>query len=239
MSSGGLRFKGLLRILGSISAVFLFTQTGHANTTHKGRAHTIHEASARTHRVEHRHSPVRHVVAHHTYRHTVHHYHRLHHLVRRTAYLWCVPYARRVSHIEIKGDAFLWWARAAGRYARGHRPEDGAVLNFRPTHRMPLGHVAVVVKVINSREILVDQANWVPDTVTRDVPVIDVSPDNNWSEVKVSVGNGRFGMIYPTYGFIYRQAPANVIYANSGGTEVAEAPVVHKIRLNAPNRALR
>lgn len=104
---------------------------------------------------------------------------------------------------------------------------------------MPLGHVAVVAKVINSREVLVDQANWVPDTITRDVPVIDVSANNDWSKVKVSLGNGRFGMVYPTYGFIYRQAPANVVYASSGGTEVAEAPVVHKIRLSAPNRTLR
>ncbi|HEX7391006.1 MAG TPA: CHAP domain-containing protein [Acidiphilium sp.] len=179
----------------------------------------------------------RHTYARHlNERHSSH----LHHYIRRSAYLWCVPYARDVSHIDLKGDAFLWWAEAAGRYARGSRPAVGSVLNFRSSGRIPLGHVAVVAKVINSREILVDQANWVPDTVTRDVPVVDVSRDNNWSAVQVSIGGGRFGTTYPTYGFIYDQAPGNVIYArNASGTEVAEAPAPHVIRLNAPNRTLR
>lgn len=154
-------------------------------------------------------------------------------------YLWCVPYARDVSHIDLTGDAFLWWAEAAGRYARGARPEVGAVLNFRSSARIPLGHVAVVSRVIDSREILVDQANWVPDTVTRNVAVIDVSPDNNWSDVKVSIGDGRFGMVYPTYGFIYDHQPGGMIFARNNMTEVAEAPIAHKIRLIAPNRTLR
>ncbi len=216
--------------------------------------HVVDHHVVARHIVEHR-APVRHVVYRHVEHPRVEHhvvvrhvverrpavrrYRYPRHLVRRTSYLWCVPYAREISHIDIKGDAFLWWAEAAGRYARGYRPEDGAVLNFRPTGRMPLGHVAVVAKVINSREILVDQANWIPDTVSRNVPVIDVSPNNNWSEVKVALGNGSFGTVYPTYGFIYNQAPSNVVYASNGGTEVAEAPVVHKIRLTAPNRTLR
>ena len=185
--------------------------------------------------VEHR-PVVHHVVLHEARRDHVRYPHRL---ASSHGYRWCVPYARDVSHIDIKGDAFLWWAEAAGRYARGHRPEPRAVLNFRPTGRMPLGHVAVVAKVINSREVLVNQANWIPDTVSHDVPVIDVSPHNNWTEVRVALGNGRFGMTYPTYGFIYDQAPSNIVYASNGGTEVAEAPVAHKIRLTAPNRKLR
>ncbi|WP_324482212.1 CHAP domain-containing protein [Acidiphilium sp.] len=180
---------------------------------------------------------VHHVVLHEARSFRVHYPHRL--ASSHGGYRWCVPYARVASHIDIKGDAFLWWAEAAGRYARGHRPEARAVLNFRPTGRMPLGHVAVVAKVINSREVLVNQANWIPDTVSHDVPVIDVSPHNNWTEVRVALGNGRFGMTYPTYGFIYDQAPSNVVYASNGGTEVAEAPVAHKIRLTAPNRKLR
>lgn len=255
MSFGGVRFKGIVQILGGFFATCLLMHTSHASNLRKKPAHPVHAAAAKLHRVVHRTIAVRHVVAHHPIAHRVihrsrpihhvvaqHHFsphHRLHHLVRRTGYLWCVPYARQISHIELKGDAFLWWAEAAGRYARGYRPEDGAVLNFRPTHRMPLGHVAVVAKVINSRTVLVDQANWIPDTVTRNVPVIDVSTKNDWSKVEVALGNGKFGMTYPTYGFIYRQAPSNVVYANSGGTEVAEAPVVHKIRLSAPNRTLR
>jgi len=160
--------------------------------------------------------------------------------IHHRAYLWCVPYARDVSHIELTGDAFLWWAEAAGRYARGIRPVKGAVLNFRSSQRMRLGHVAVVAAVLNSREILVDQANWKPDQVTRDVPVIDVSPENNWSEVRVALGNGRFGSPYPTYGFIYNRAPEALTVADRASrTEVAEAPAVRAIQLTAPNRRLQ
>ena len=83
--------------------------------------------------------------------------------------LQCVPYAREVSHIELTGNAYLWWAEAAGRYGRGATPEVGAVLNFRGIGRMPLGHVAVVTDVIDSRAVLVTQANWVPGTITNDV----------------------------------------------------------------------
>lgn len=173
------------------------------------------------------------------YRHDYVVHHELHRYVRHADYLWCVPYARDVSHIDLTGDAFLWWAEAAGRYGRGERPEAGAVLNFRSSRRIPMGHVAVVAQVINSREVLVNQANWVPDRVSHDVPVIDVSPNNNWSEVQVSIGDGRFGSTYPTYGFIYPKQSNGLVYANSGSTEVAEAPVTHKIRLIAPNRTLR
>lgn len=159
------------------------------------------------------------------------------------SHLQCVPYAREVSHIELSGDAFLWWAQAAGRYGRGHLPAIGAVLNFRATGRMPLGHVAVVTAVLNPRTILVTQANWVPGTITNDVTVDDVSPDNNWSEVRVEYGDGsQMGSVYPTYGFIYnRPASAPTIYAaNEGGrNEVAEAPVANAISTQAPNRSLR
>jgi surface antigen len=177
---------------------------------------------------------------HYAVRKTYHHID-YHPLYRRADYLWCVPYARDVSHIDITGDAFLWWAEAAGRYARGQRPADGAVLNFRSSARIPLGHVAVVAKVINSREILVNQANWVPDQVSHDVPVIDVSPDNNWTMVRVSIGGGHFGAPYPTYGFIYDQPiGGGAIYASrSTDTEVAAAPPVRRLRLTAPNRSVR
>jgi len=48
------------------------------------------------------------------------------------------------------------------------------------------GHVAVVTAVDSSREIRIDHANWLDDgAIYRDDPVIDVSPDNDWSEVRV------------------------------------------------------
>jgi surface antigen len=155
--------------------------------------------------------------------------------------LQCVPYAREVSHIELTGNAYLWWAEAAGRYARGDRPEVGAVLNFRGIARMPLGHVAVVTDVINSRSILVTQANWVPDRITNDVRIDDVSPDNNWTEVRVELGDSStLGSVYPTYGFIYNKpAIATVIAANGQSNEVAEAPAAQTLSTQAPDRNLQ
>ncbi len=175
------------------------------------------------------------------------------------SYLQCVPYAREVSHIDLTGDAFLWWAEAAGRYARGNAPAQGAVLNFRPIRRMPLGHVAVVTAVIDSRTILVTQANWIPGTITNDVTVEDVSDNNDWSQVQVELGDGeKVGSAYPTYGFIYNQPDNGTIVANSGmpaaagpgavglgtpggsqGNEVAEAPRPVQVSIDAPDRDLQ
>jgi hypothetical protein len=152
-----------------------------------------------------------------------------------------VPYAREVSHIQLSGNAFLWWAEAADRYARGNAPEEGAVLNFRAIGRMPLGHVAVVTSVVDARTILVTQANWVRGTITNDVTVQDVSPDNDWSEVQVELGDSKtWGAAYPVYGFIYnRPSDSTVIAANGQGNEVAEAPAQPAISMDAPNRNLQ
>jgi len=166
------------------------------------------------------------------------------------SYLQCVPYAREVSHIELSGDAFLWWAEASGRYARGSTPEQGAVLNFRPIRRMPLGHVAVVTSVIDSRTIMVTQANWIRGTITNDVTVQDVSANNDWSQVQVQLGDGdKSGSSYPTYGFIYNQPDNGTVIASSGaaagmantaqGNEVAEAPRPIPVSTDAPDRNLQ
>lgn len=118
--------------------------------------------------------------------------------------IWCVPFARAVSGIQIKGDAATWWKKAASIYERGQTPASGAVLTFRSTGKMPKGHVAVVSEVIDSRTILVDQANWVRNRITTDTVVVDVSPKNDWSAVRVANGNSDvLGRVSPTYGFIY------------------------------------
>jgi surface antigen len=157
--------------------------------------------------------------------------------------LQCVPYAREVSHIDLSGDAFLWWAEASGRYARGSTPEEGAVLNFRSIRRMPLGHVAVVTSVIDNRTILVTQANWIPGTITNDVTVQDVSPNNDWSEVQVELGDGtKMGAAYPTYGFIYNQPDNGLTIAGNTPAqtnEVAEAPTPIPTTTDAPDRNLQ
>lgn len=116
----------------------------------------------------------------------------------------CVPFARAESGVAIHGNAADWWAAARGRYGRSHQPVKGAVVVFKGTHRMPLGHVSVVEKVVSERRILVDQANWLPGQIEYGVPVEDVSNAHNWSVVRVwwapteSFGKRR----YPIYGFI-------------------------------------
>ena len=75
-------------------------------------------------------------------------------------YWQCVPFARMISGIQIFGDAWTWWSQAAGKYQTGFVPKAGAVLCFRPTGRMRLGHVAVVSQVLTDRVIQISQANW-------------------------------------------------------------------------------
>ncbi len=117
----------------------------------------------------------------------------------------CVPFARALSSIMLFGDAWRWWSAAAGRYDRGEMPSAGSVLSFRPDARMPLGHVAVVTRVISAREIEIDHANWAfPGAINRQTPVLDVSENNDWSAVRVGLGDrDHFGSVYLTNGFIY------------------------------------
>jgi surface antigen len=130
----------------------------------------------------------------------------------------CVPYARAVSGIELAGNAWQWWQNAAGTYARGHTPEPGSVLSFRNNHRMPMGHVAVVRHIVNSRQIVIDHANWPTGGgrggVARNVTVVDVSDLNDWSAVRVELGrSGDYGSVYPANGFIYNRPDTGVILA--------------------------
>jgi surface antigen len=134
------------------------------------------------------------------------------------SYWQCVPFARLVSGIQIFGDANTWWQQAAGRYETGVRPKAGAVLCFKPTGRMRLGHVAVVTQVLTDRVIQITHANWSViegerGQVEKNVTVIDVSPAGDWSQVKVwydpvrDLGNS----VYPTYGFIYQDSYAAAV----------------------------
>jgi surface antigen len=130
------------------------------------------------------------------------------------AYLECVPYARALSGIQIYGDAWTWWDKADGIYPRGKAPQQGAVLAFVPHGAMRLGHVAAVSRVVDSRTVLLSHANWSPidgrrGQVERDVKAIDVSPANDWSQVRVWYGpsEGLGTTAWPTHGFIYPKAP--------------------------------
>lgn len=118
--------------------------------------------------------------------------------------LECAPFARQVSGIQLYGDAYSWWDQADGRYERVSDPADGGVLVFRRSGRLPSGHVSVVARRVSDREIQVTQANWVHHRITRDEPVLDVSPGNDWSRVRVwwAPSHALGTMVYPTYGFI-------------------------------------
>lgn len=122
------------------------------------------------------------------------------------ANLQCVPFARQASGIQIYGDANTWWAQAAGRYPRSSSPAPGSVLVMRGYNDPGRGHVAVVAQIISERIIRVDQANWLNNgEISVAVPVMDVSPNNDWSEVRVwYIPGGHWGgRIYQAQGFIH------------------------------------
>ncbi len=177
---------------------------------HTGRFHgTVHQAYFQTSR--------------HGYRFAFHGHSRF---ARHTGYssgggIQCVTFARADTGIELSGNANTWWNHAAGVYQRGNRPEPGSVLNFRANGAMRMGHVAVVNQVVDSRTLVIDHANWggpgaVRGGISRDISVVDVSPNNDWSAVRVGLGHsGNYGSIYPTYGFIYNRPDPGTMVATA------------------------
>ena len=132
-------------------------------------------------------------------------------------YLQCVPYARQVSGVQIHGDAHTWWGQAAGRYARGYSPKVGAVMAFKPHGGMRLGHVAAVSRIVDSRTVLLRHANWSlingrRGQIEDNVRAIDVSPGNDWSEVRVWFDpiKGLGTTHWPVTGFIYNDKPGSL-----------------------------
>ena len=125
----------------------------------------------------------------------------------------CVPFARAASGIEIYGDAWTWWRQADGHYQRTHTPQVGSVIVFAKTARLPMGHVAVISRVVEKRVVMLTHANWSRQNGKRghaeqDVTLFDVSTRNDWSKVKVWYKDvdGLGGGIYPVYGFIHGDA---------------------------------
>ena len=124
----------------------------------------------------------------------------------------CAPFARSLTGLRLSGSAAGWWRQSAGRYAHSRTPEPGAVLVLQATHRLPYGHVSVVRRVLDPREILVTHANWEPGEIDRNVLVLDVSALNDWSLVRVwwrpsnRIGRARFA----AFGFILPEPPASL-----------------------------
>lgn len=120
--------------------------------------------------------------------------------------LQCVPYARNISGVSIRGDAWTWWQSAEGHYRRNNHPAVGSVLVLERTNRLRYGHVAVVSRILSDREILVDHANWLNrGQIHKHLPVRDVSSNNDWSVVRVwyTPGNTLGTRSYPAHGFIH------------------------------------
>lgn len=120
--------------------------------------------------------------------------------------LECVPYARNLSGIQIWGDAVTWWRQAESKYVRSGRPAEGSVLVLRGWNDETRGHIAVVKAIAGERLIRIDHANWMrTGEISINVPVIDVSEANDWSEVRVWHIPGGYwgGRTYGAEGFIH------------------------------------
>jgi surface antigen len=119
--------------------------------------------------------------------------------------LQCVPFARRLAGISIHGDAWTWWRQAAGRFPRGYQPIAGAIAVFDGYAGPHRAHLAVVRAIISSRVIRIDHANWLDHgNIFLNDPVMDVSAENDWSEVRVYnlATHAWGGHVYHVRGFI-------------------------------------
>lgn len=159
-----------------------------------------------------------------------------------SAYLQCVPYARQLSGIQIYGDAHTWWKQSRFAYERGNAPQVGAVLSLKSHGKMRLGHVAVVSKIIDRRNILLSHANWSPvngrrGQVERNVAAVDVSKNGDWSRIKIWYApiSALGKTAYPVNGFIYPSGKPSDFRSNTG-RQWASSTTVRQAR--APNRNL-
>jgi len=121
---------------------------------------------------------------------------------RSGAPLQCAIYARQRTGISLTGAARNWWPQAEGRYRRSHAPSVGSVIVLDGTSA---GHVAVVTRVIGTRQIVVDHANWLGGgEIITGALIEDASAANDWSQVRVwNVQTNSMGLRpYPVFGFV-------------------------------------
>ena len=87
------------------------------------------------------------------------------------------------------------------------RPLVGSVLVLSKTKRLRRGHVGVVTAIASEREIRLDHANWQPDAIITNMAVMDVSPANDWTQLRFWNKDARmWGAVYPASGFVYNLA---------------------------------
>ena len=121
----------------------------------------------------------------------------------------CVFWVRQLTDMALRGDAWQWWDAAAGRYERGANPEIGSVLVFKRARGLSRGHVSTVSRVIDRRTVEVDHS-WLSDNrLYRGMRVVDISPRNDWSSVRVWHPriNDLGSTVYPTFGFVLPDRP--------------------------------
>ncbi len=154
------------------------------------------------------------------------------------ARIQCVAFARHNSAVQLAGNARDWWTNAAGAYDRGTAPRRGAVIAFRATRAMPMGHVAVVSSVLDDRHVLLNHANWSrPGMVERGVMAVDVSDAGDWSQVRVWFARtGALGLRpSPAFGFIYPDTVTAALSPAEGRDAPLRVPALlerNAIRLN-------
>ncbi|MFS0851277.1 CHAP domain-containing protein [Novosphingobium panipatense] len=136
--------------------------------------------------------------------------------------LQCAPYARENSAIDLHGNAASWWEQAKGTYAQGQAPRAGAVLVFKATGAMPVGHVAVVRKIVDQRHVLLNHANWSrPGMIETSAMAEDVSTKGDWSSVRVWYAPTRsLGLrASPAHGFIYAPGSDGTMLASEAASD--------------------
>ncbi|MDI2090852.1 CHAP domain-containing protein [Commensalibacter oyaizuii] len=199
-----IKFASFLLMFSCMSGV---THYAHARSTHHGQKKSVSHAKKASH------GAAAHKVSFKTSSHASKKQ-RNHYKTKRLRYahrsgggrvIQCVAFARSATEVQLRGNAGTWWNKAEGIYSRGNTPKPNSVLSFRSTRRMPYGHVAVVRQIVDSRTIIIDQSHWAQRGISRNTPVIDVSPNNDWTAVRVAMNGNKnaFGSIYPTHGFIY------------------------------------
>ncbi len=142
--------------------------------------------------------------------------------------LQCVPFVRNETGVEIYGNANTWWQQAQGRYGRVRDPSEGAIMVMRGYRTDRRGHVAVVRHVVSDRIVIVDHANWMNGgEISRNVPVEDVSPNGDWSQVRVwnVLGAHWGGRVYNVRGFIIRGSEPNGAPQSGQSADASATPV--------------
>jgi hypothetical protein len=138
----------------------------------------------------------------------------------------CVPFARAHSKINIFGDAYTWWDQAgAARYPRSASPSTGAVMVLAGYSSATHAHVAVVRRIVSSREIRIDHANWLNNgAIFMDDPVADISPNNDWTRVLVwNVQTHGWGVhTYNVTGFIEPKGGSDNRRVASSGADLED-----------------